>query len=424
MIRVCKILFLIVAILLTLITVTFAQVGIGARALGMGGAFTAVAEDEGAAYWNPASCAGQTGISIVPSFSTYIKSNIGRDEVSDVKNIEDIGNKRLSLDGAYFSNTLLNFSIKGVGIGIFGEGYGTVSYKGENLALVSNVIKAAQEAQKPSPDTSKIQEYLKDINDGDVGGLWLNGNGYGIGEIFLTYAQNFKTLTGLNNFKVGCNIKILSGKMFESDLASEFKVIDKGIDNLPPSIPIIIIPTNKGYLFEGNGTGIGIDIGALGTLGRPILGSNMKVGINIRNLISSIRFKGTRKELTVDDGSVPSEDKIIKGVAVDESRTLSLDKHIRIGGAIKPPSINALIAMDIDANLDSNKIATHLGIEKKLAIVILRLGMFNNPDVGGGTVLTLGLGLPLGPVKFDVAVGSSDRFDKSFMGALSLGLKF
>ena len=49
------------ALMMTVLGPTQAQIGIGARALSMGGAFTAVAEGDSAASWNPAAVAGQRG---------------------------------------------------------------------------------------------------------------------------------------------------------------------------------------------------------------------------------------------------------------------------------------------------------------------------------------------------------------------------
>ena len=60
--------FVALVLLLSLAGVAAAESrGFGARALGMGGAFTAVADDATAAYWNPAGLSQVRYVSVTPS---------------------------------------------------------------------------------------------------------------------------------------------------------------------------------------------------------------------------------------------------------------------------------------------------------------------------------------------------------------------
>jgi len=84
----------------------FLTIGVGARALGMGGAFAGVADDATTIYWNPG---GMTEIKGV--------------EVSSIKQI-----KAGEIDASYiFLNLVYNIGIE---IGVFGIGYLRQSYGG------------------------------------------------------------------------------------------------------------------------------------------------------------------------------------------------------------------------------------------------------------------------------------------------------
>lgn len=73
-----------------------AQLGVGTRALGMGGAYTAIADDESCVYWNPAGLTKVQGISILsPNAQIRIKSNLDWQDV--VKNPPTTNEDRLKL---------------------------------------------------------------------------------------------------------------------------------------------------------------------------------------------------------------------------------------------------------------------------------------------------------------------------------------
>src|SRR5690554_8157272 len=66
----CGIIGLGLALLLLFAQAGMAATGIGARGIGMGGAFSAVADDGTAAYWNPAGIT-QLKFSLTPSLGTF-----------------------------------------------------------------------------------------------------------------------------------------------------------------------------------------------------------------------------------------------------------------------------------------------------------------------------------------------------------------
>ena len=61
------------------------NLGVGTRALGMGGAYTAIADDESAAFWNPAGLAKVTRFHMLsPNFQVKVKSSLDlQDIISD-----------------------------------------------------------------------------------------------------------------------------------------------------------------------------------------------------------------------------------------------------------------------------------------------------------------------------------------------------
>ena len=81
-----------------------ATLGIGARALGMGGAYSALADDETAIYWNPSMLNYQEknfSISLPTAGLSYI-SNLSRSDIDNLSGdeIETLGNAELQMEGS------------------------------------------------------------------------------------------------------------------------------------------------------------------------------------------------------------------------------------------------------------------------------------------------------------------------------------
>jgi len=62
----------------------FLAVGVGARAMGMGGAFVAIADDASAIYWNPAGLADLTARSVLPEHCENFGGAVSYDDVAYV----------------------------------------------------------------------------------------------------------------------------------------------------------------------------------------------------------------------------------------------------------------------------------------------------------------------------------------------------
>src|SRR3989338_1226409 len=50
----------------------FLKIGVGARAVGLGGAYTAIAEGASAAYWNPAGISGQEQWELLSMYGSWL----------------------------------------------------------------------------------------------------------------------------------------------------------------------------------------------------------------------------------------------------------------------------------------------------------------------------------------------------------------
>lgn len=215
--------------------------GIGPRAIGMGGAFTAIADDASAAYWNPA------GLSQISAYEISISS-------APVYFQNDINPNVSSYTG--FPN---NFGFPWV----------------ESFQLVIPIAKDNTLA------LSYFRPYHPQINyfsgnavltaEQEADGSYLLNPTFQESEIILSYAARF---AGVNNFSVGISVKRVTN---DSSYIEYFPQDDPSINN------------------ELSGTGIGVvgygvDLGVLYRIPITKYSEEFRVGLSLQNLVSQVQY--------------------------------------------------------------------------------------------------------------------------------------
>lgn len=159
------------ALLLLFAQVGMAMTGIGARGIGMGGAYTAIADDGTAAYWNPAGIT-QLKAGFTPSYGTIGNWNDMFDCLKDLNEGEHVELSVGELNAG--GNLGVGFNTSRFGINIFADA------------------------------------NMHSVADANGGGLAINGKGQGV----ITMAREFTPL-----LSVGANIKyvtVVAGAMAET----------------------------------------------------------------------------------------------------------------------------------------------------------------------------------------------------------------
>ena len=120
----------------------FLSTGVGARPLGMGGAFVALADDGTAGYWNPAGLASLTHAQISIMHAERFKGEVNYDYAGFAKPMRGRGTLsvmliRLGIDNIPDTrNALLDFGLDGIpGTNDQGEGNGFLDPAGERLDI-------------------------------------------------------------------------------------------------------------------------------------------------------------------------------------------------------------------------------------------------------------------------------------------------
>ena len=135
----------------------FLSAGVGSRALGMGGAFTAIANDVTAGYWNPAGLVDSPGLQFQFMHAQQFMSSIQYDYFGASKTIDDQSSLGLSL-------------IR----------WGVNDIKDSRFALVGGTIGEGLDYSKIT--TFNVADYV----------------------FYVSYAHRYT-----NDFSVGANIKII-----------------------------------------------------------------------------------------------------------------------------------------------------------------------------------------------------------------------
>ena len=319
----------------------------GTKAYGMGGAFTAIANDASAVYWNPA---GLTQNDLV-GMQTSLGGKVDPDD------IEDIGD---------FIDEVENLS---------------------NNSTLSDL----EEIKLPNNTTVNLNGVLA-LNLGKLGLAGVFDNQFSFTGSKETYTKNSQSY----EVPVGEATNTLTG---QGILGWGTKVID------PPVVGSLSLGVSGKYLYarkdtartnvdtssldpesevtytEEDDTGIGADIGALATLtDTDVL--NVKAGATVKNVVNTMDLETS---------------------ALDRTTTLGA------GVTFKFPLIEAFstrLAADIEMPEDGDNIH-RLGFEGTLGMFSLRAGTYNSDSLDEA-VYTGGLGFNLPFVDFNLAVDSED----------------
>jgi hypothetical protein len=215
--------------------------GIGPRAIGMGGAFTAIADDASAAYWNPAGLSQISSYEIsISSAPVYFQNNINPNAPVTTGFSNNFGfpwveSFQLIIPLAK-DNTL--------GLSYFRPYHPQINYFSGNAVLTS-----LQEAD----------------------GSYLLNPTFQESEIVLSYAARF---AGINNFSVGINVKRVTN---DSSYIEYFSQDDPSINSelAGPGIGVV---------------GYGVDLGILYRIPITKYSEEFRIGLSLQNLVSQVQY--------------------------------------------------------------------------------------------------------------------------------------
>jgi hypothetical protein len=362
-------LILVITLILTFSTLVFGTtpVGFGAKAAAMGGAFTAVADDGSAAYWNPAGINQLGFFTLTPGAGIYG-----------------------SYDSSFDYNSLNNSNTfpppipsGSMGIPVF-AGI-TTKYAGVN---------AFADISTTAVDNSLYTQ------------LYADGSIYGT----ITVATSF------DNLMVGVNYKIVKGaKVVEHITKIDASNYQDYIDD--PSL------LGDNWQTSAEGNGYSVDIGAIYKLN-----DKLKLGFTGRNLLSSVTWDQTTTNYIIDPIASADQSQVVfeQGTTVKSTVTSSLPRTFAFGAAYRATK-TTLLAVDVEVitadDADLNQTRYHFGFEQTALwnVVALRLGAFtdkNEKSLG----LTAGLGFKAGPVLIDLAAIQAGNSSLGFFAAA--GFKF
>lgn len=231
-------------------------VDLGARAMGMGGAYAALANDAAAVYWNPAGLAEVSVVSVTPVVAVETTAR------GDLSNFQ-------KLTGTESNVTLPtgDFTLGASGAGLAGivtKRFG-ITYLPEATLSAEFLFRSdppPEGAEPISGNGSKFSARASIYNDTVVSGA-------------LPLA---KAPFGLGGVNVGANLKFIRGRHFSAEKTLE--VTEPGQLGEP-------VRLNQ----DSTGNGFGLDLGAQGKLTDKI-----RFGVVARDLVNSVSWSGVVPE--------------------------------------------------------------------------------------------------------------------------------
>lgn len=361
---------LILLISLLLILVSVGSVGavklgsanLTARSLGMGGAFTGLADDLSSLYYNPAGMVDSGLVGIQLDLGTMASVS---DELDELQDIPDKINDDSISDA---------FSVIPDDVNFMGQGQLAANFKSFGVAYTNKAFaESYNQGSSASADLINLQEGVLSL------GNELIGLPFGVGKL----------VYGLN-----CRLIKLEKESYEVSSATEFTKTETSDDSF------------------------GVDVGLLMNMT-----DNFRLGLQIQNLIKPDFDLSGDEELSHYNGSTwitDSESDYSEGMKLDRVGRIGASLRVPIIDLTLAADIDNLGFLS-DTEVDE---VYHFGIEKDIIFngLSLRAGTFSQED--GDNYLTCGLGLNLAALHLDIAAASDDRFDKSIAAVVSGRVKF
>ncbi len=315
-----------------LVSASLAQLLIGAKAGGMGGAGVANVSDLAAAYYNPAALmrsdvkAGEMKVSVGAAYSDPTELSSALSSSSDPATfLVDNYSENLSFNGSL--DGILGFNISKIGISAI-------------PVLNASVAKSA---------------------DSLVGTVSITGQYIQA----LTLGKTFSIAYLPAALDVGMNIKSISA--------------------YTGSITTTGTATNaSGTRTYGTGSGMGFDIGCLTSFDVPMV-TNFKAGAAIRNISQSITYSNRSQTSYLDYATGTGTVTTDAEVSLPDSTTTT-DPSTVVGVSALIPGINLSVAGDLEMVAGGTN--THIGVEYPVLLntLILRAGSASGNSLSKTTI--------------------------------------
>lgn len=348
--------------------------GVGARAIGMGGAYTAVADDVYAPYWNPA------GIVQTPHFGLTFGAGFQGD-LEKLSNMQDaLSNNQMpareDMNQSYFLNGYLGLITRYFAL----SGYGDF----------------------------QLNTVMDDTQNVGVG-TNLTGEGYGV----LTFAF----IVG-ESLAIGVNLKSVAAAYGEAVLPT---FPDTALVNGTPEQQNQFLYDVQHYTAHtayNTGTGTACDIGTL-----LLLTPEVTLGFTAHNLFTQIdpdEGNYTPYTLSYNGDSSNPQVTLVEGTPTNYTHSLEIPKTYTLGMAYRPFDTTTL-AIDVESitNTSNDQIRIHAGLEQTALwdFFALRVGYFTNK--GASASYTAGVGFKLWGLATNAAcIKNSDGYFYTLTGDL------